>query len=137
VRRRRARRRALDILYQADVTGRSPASVLEERKVLGERIGAFTEALVVGVGGRLGELDELIGAYAEGWTVRRMTPIDRNILRLACYELLSENDVPVAVAINEAVEAAKELSTKDSGRFVNGILGRIAAERSSPRGMER
>lgn len=99
-RRREARRRAVLILYQADVTGRSPAEVL----------------------------DEVIGRSAEGWTVERMAAVDRTLLRLAAHEILHREDVPTAVAIDEAVAAAKELSTGDSGRFVNGVLGKIARE---------
>jgi N utilization substance protein B len=127
--RRRARRRALDILYQADVTRRPAVEVLEERGEL-EDVDPFTEELVRGVTEKAADLDRLIGEHAEGWTVHRMAVVDRNLLRLACYEMLWREDVPVAVAIDEAVEAAKELSTEDSGRFVNGILGRIARERA-------
>lgn len=123
-----ARRRALHILFQADIAGQAPALVLEEWRAYGEDIPRFTWDLVQGVGDRLAELDALIGEHAEGWTVPRMAAVDRTILRLACYELLHRPDIPPAVAISEAVEAAKELSTEDSGRFVNGILGRIARE---------
>jgi N utilization substance protein B len=129
-RRRHARRLAVDILYQADLLGRDPTQVLEERKGLGEKIPGFTEELVRGVAGRLDELDELIGDHAEGWTVQRMAGVDRTLLRLACYEMLHREDISVAVATSEAVAAAKSLSTEDSGRFVNGILGRIARERA-------
>jgi N utilization substance protein B len=127
--RRRARRRALDILYQADVTQRHPVEVLEERREL-EDIDRFSEELVRGVAQNAADLDRLIGEHAEGWTVHRMALVDRNLLRLACYEMLWRQDIPVAVSIDEAVEAAKELSTEDSGRFVNGVLGRIARERA-------
>jgi transcription antitermination protein NusB len=120
----------VDILYQADLLGRDPSQVLEERKALGEKIPGFTEELVRGVAGRLDELDELIGDHAEGWTVQRMAGVDRTLLRLACYEMLHREDISVAVATSEAVAAAKSLSTEDSGRFVNGILGRIAQERA-------
>ena len=129
-RRRQARRRAVDILYQADVVGRDPVSVLEDRKAVGEKVPGFTEELVRGVTERLDELDRLIGDHAEGWTVHRMAAVDRTLLRLACYEILYRDDISVAVAASEAVAAAKELSTEDSGRFVNGILGRIARERA-------
>src|SRR5207302_10927604 len=90
----------------------------------------FAQELVLGVATHLEELDKLIGDAAEEWTVGRMAVVDRNILRLAVYELLHRPDVPPSAAINEAVVAAKELSTEDSGRFVNGILGRIARDRS-------
>ncbi|MGH2739104.1 MAG: transcription antitermination factor NusB [Actinomycetota bacterium] len=125
-RRRAARRRALEILYQADATHRTPVQVLEERRALGERVSAFTEELVTGASERLGEIDRQIGEHAIDWTVDRMAAVDRAILRLAVYELLYRKDVPVAVAIDEAVRAAKRLSTRESGGFVNGILGRIA-----------
>jgi N utilization substance protein B len=129
-RRRQARRRAVDILYQADVVGRRPVDVLEERKALAEKVPGFTEDLVRGTADHLAELDDLLGEHAEGWTVHRMAAVDRTLLRLACYEILYRDDVSPAVAISEAVAAAKELSTEDSGRFVNGILGRIARERA-------
>lgn len=127
-RRRDARRLAVSILYQADVAKRAPMEVMAELRALGERIPRFAEELVAGVSEHLEELDRLIGSYAEGWTVARMAAVDRTLLRLACFELRYREDVPAAVAIDEAVSAAKEMSTADSGRFVNGILGRIARE---------
>jgi transcription antitermination protein NusB len=127
-RRRDARRLAVSILYQADLAGRSALEVLEERRSLGVRVPGFTEDLAMGVEERRAEIDRLIGEHAEGWTVPRMAVVDRTILRIATYELLHRDDVPAAVAVDEAVEMAKELSTEDSGRFVNGILGRIARE---------
>jgi N utilization substance protein B len=127
-RRRDARRLAVSILYQADLAGRAARDVLDERRALGARVPGFAEELVAGVEERRDELDRLIGEYAEGWTVPRMPAVDRTVLRVACYEMLFRDDVPTAVAIDEAVAAAKELSTADSGRFVNGVLGRIARE---------
>jgi transcription antitermination protein NusB len=129
-RRREARRLAVSILYQADLAGRSGPAVLEERRSLGMRVPRFTEDLVGGVEDRRAELDRLIGEHAEGWSVARMAAVDRALLRLAVYELLWRDDVPTAVAIDEAVVAANELSTADSGRFINGVLGRIARERA-------
>ena len=126
--RRQARRRALDILFQADVTGLDPRSVIEEWEVAGRDVPRFARELVEGTAAHRAEIDALLGRYAEGWTVKRMAALDRTILRIACFELLHRTDTPTAVAIDEAVEAAKELSTEDSGRFVNGILGRIARE---------
>ena len=123
-----ARRQALDILYQADITGADARTVLHEWEASGRDIPGFTRELVEGASTHVGELDKLIGDHAEGWTVPRMATVDRNILRLACFELLHRSDVPVSVAINEAVEAAKELSTEDSSGFVNGILAAIARE---------
>ena len=129
-RRRDARRLAVSILYQADMAARSALEVLKERRSLGIRVPGFAEELVAGVEEQRAELDRLIGEHAEGWSVPRMAAVDRAVLRVACYELLFRDDVPTAVAIDEAVSAAKELSTADSGRFVNGVLGKIARERS-------
>lgn len=95
----------------------------------GQPAEAFTVTLVEGVAGTRARLDELIETYARGWTIDRMPVVDRNLLRLALWELLA-SDVPVAVVIDEAVELAHELSTPDSGRFVNGVLAQVA--RSEP-----
>jgi len=126
--RREARRLALDILYQADVTGADGRSVLAEWESADRAIPPYTRQLVDGVAASRDELDRTIGSYAEGWAVDRMASLDRTILRVATYELTSkDSEVPVGAAIDEAVQAAKELSTEDSGRFVNGVLGKIAA----------
>jgi N utilization substance protein B len=127
--RRRARRLAIDILFQADVTGADPRSVLIGWIGAGHDVPDFTRELVEGVRDHLAELDGVIGVHSEGWRVGRMAAVDRTILRAAVYELLHSTDVPPAAAIDEAVRAAKELSTEDSGRFVNGVLGKIVAER--------
>lgn len=129
-RRRAGRRLAVTIVYQADLGHHSPVEVLDERRALGERIPGFTEDLVRGITERGEEIDRLIGEYTEGWSVGRLAAVDRAVLRVACYELLARPDVPPAVAIDEAVAAAKELSTGDSGRFVNGVLGRIVRDRA-------
>ncbi|MGH2764519.1 MAG: transcription antitermination factor NusB [Actinomycetota bacterium] len=129
-RRREARRLAVSILYQAELGGRPVDEVVEEQRALGTRVPGFTEDLVRGVETNREELDRLIGEHAEGWTVPRMAAVDRALLRVACYEMLFRPDIPTAVAIDEAVAAAKELSTEASGRFVNGVLGRIARERA-------
>jgi transcription antitermination protein NusB len=126
--RRRARRLAIDILFQADVTGVDARSVLTGWIGAGHDVPDFTRELVEGVGGHVEELDGVIGAHSQGWRVGRMAALDRTILRVAVSELLYSADVPAAVAIDEAVRAAKELSTEDSGRFVNGVLGKIAQE---------
>lgn len=125
--RRRARRLAIDIAFQADVTGADAREVLAAWEQAGREVPAFTRRLVEGVREHRAELDRTIGAHSEGWSVGRMAALDRTILRVATYELEFENQIPVAVAIDEAVRAAKELSTEDSGRFVNGVLGKIAA----------
>lgn len=124
--RRRARRLALDALYQADVTTSAGRAVLAEWEETGREIPAYTRELIEGVAANLEEIDRTIGEVAEGWSVQRMPSLDRTILRVATYEL-AFGGVPPGAAIDEAVRAAKELSTEDSGRFVNGVLGRIAA----------
>lgn len=126
--RRQARRQALDILYQADVTGADPLRVREEWELAGKQVDPFARELVEGVAAHRSGIDELLGRTAEEWTVDRMASLDRAILRIACFELLHRPDTPPGAAIDEAVEAAKELSTEDSSRFVNGILGRIARD---------
>jgi len=126
--RRQARRQAIDVLYQADVTGADPLAVLGSWEELGRKVQPFGRELVEGVAARAAEIDELLGRFAEEWTVERMTALDRTILRVACFEVLHRPDIPTAVAIDEAVEAAKTLSTEESAGFVNGILGRIARE---------
>jgi len=115
---------ALDILYEADIVSRPPSAVAREWHAAGRSVPDYAAKLVEGVERELGEIDGVLGSNSEGWTVHRMAVVDRTILRVACHELRS--GVPAAVAINEAVEAANELSTEDSGRFINGLLGRIA-----------
>jgi N utilization substance protein B len=118
------RQRAVSLLYEADLRGDDPRAVL--RRIAGdEPAGSFTVMLVEGVADRRDQLDELITRYARGWNLNRMPVVDRNLLRLGLWELLS-SDVPVAVIIDEAVELANELSTPDSGRFVNGVLAQVA-----------
>ncbi len=109
-------------LYQADVTGR-PASDLLERGAT-----PFTRELVEGVESERGELDESIARHATGWTLDRIAPLERNILRVALHEMRSRADVPTEVAIDEAVEAAKELCSADAPGFVNGVLGAVQRE---------
>jgi transcription antitermination protein NusB len=132
-RRRDARRLAAGILHQADVAARDAIEVLTERRDLGERVPGFTEELVRGVVEKHDELDRLIAGHSEEWPISRMPVVDRTLLRIACFELLYRDDIPPAAVISQAVEAAKELSTDDSSRFVNGVLGRIAAERAEAR----
>ena len=124
--RRQERRLAIDLLFGSDVTGTDARVVLEDWSASGRDIPDFTRELVEGVADHLAELDREIGAQAEGWTVDRMASVDRTILRVAAYELLVGRQTPIGAAIDEAVRAAKELSTEDSGRFVNGVLGKIA-----------
>ena len=125
--RTKARRLAIDILFQSDVTGSDGRAVLEGWEEVGRELPPFTRDLVEGVADHLEELDRTIGAHSEGWKVERMASLDRTILRVATFEIRMLG-TPVGAAIDEAVRAAKDLSTEDAGRFVNGVLGRIAAE---------
>jgi N utilization substance protein B len=126
--RREARRAAVDIVYQADITGAALPRVLDGWRGAGRSIDPFTVALVEGVGAHRPEIDLLLETHSQGWTVARMSALDRSILRVAVEELRWHDDVPDAVAISEAVEAADELSSEDAKRFVNGVLGSIARE---------
>jgi N utilization substance protein B len=128
--RRKARKRALDVLYEADLRDLPPSRVLDTylqriEKPRPDHLD-YTIGLVEGVATNLNRIDELIGSYAEGWTIDRMPVVDRNLARIAVYELLYEPEIDDPVAITEAVELAKQMSTDDSPRFLNGILGRIA-----------
>jgi N utilization substance protein B len=125
--RHKARKRALDILFEADQRGQSIDAVLTDRAARGEGIAnAYTETLVTGVVDHHAEIDELIESNAIDWTLDRMPAVDRSLLRLATFELRWGVDIAPAIAIDEAVELAKELSTDESPAFVNGVLGRIA-----------
>jgi transcription antitermination protein NusB len=128
--RSKARKRALDVLYEADVRGVAPLSTLAERVVLADPpVNDYTVELVEGVTANAERIDEILAEFADGWTVDRMPDVDRALLRLGVYELLWQPDVPDAVVIDEAVELAKSLSTDESPRFVNGVLGRIVRDR--------
>jgi N utilization substance protein B len=125
--RSKARKRALDILFEAELRGSPVLDLLAERITLGSPpVPGYAQDLVRGVAGRAARIDELISQYAEGWTLDRMPAVDRNVLRIGVYELLWADDVPDAVAINEAVLLAQDLSTDASPAFVNGLLARIA-----------
>ncbi|MGH2728599.1 MAG: transcription antitermination factor NusB [Actinomycetota bacterium] len=126
--RTKARKHALDILHAADALDRPALDVLAENSDARE----FTRELVQGVVEHRAELDELIRRYADRWVLERMPIVDRNLLRMGMFELLHRPDIPPAASINEAVELAKLLSTEDSGRFVNGLLGRVAREHTGP-----
>ncbi len=125
--RRAARRRALEILYEADLKDRPFGVVLDVHLETGEPPPEFTQELVRGVDAHRRDLDDVIQRHSRDWRLARMPVIDRNLLRIGLYEILHRPDIPTAVAIDEAVELAKELSTDDSARFVNGVLSRAAA----------
>lgn len=125
--RRKARKRALDILFEADLRGTDAAALLSERRAeAGPPVPAYAQHLVEGVLAHQDEIDGLISAHAHGWTLPRLPGVDRALLRIAIYELCYLPDVPDAVAIDEAVELAKSLSTDESAGFLNGVLGAIA-----------
>lgn len=126
--RRLARRTALQLLYQIDLTQCSTADALANTAVetpLSSVDQEFAHLLVKGVRERLQELDELIARFAKDWTLERMSVVDRNILRLAIFELRYMPDVPTKVSINEAVELAKAFSDEQAAKFINGILGTV------------
>lgn len=131
--RSKARKRAVDILYEAELRERDAVAVLADRLADPDMppVHDYTVTLVEGVAEHRDRIDELITEHAEGWTLPRMPVVDRAVLRLGLYELLWADDIDVAVAIDEAVELAKSLSTDDSPRFINGVLGRIASLRSA------
>jgi transcription antitermination protein NusB len=126
--RTKARKRAVDVLYEADVRSRDRRSLLAERVADGNPpVPDHTVRLVEGVDEHSARIDGLIDAHASGWSIDRLPDVDRAILRMAVYELLWADDVPDAVVIDEAVELAKTLSTDDSPAYVNGVLGAILA----------
>jgi N utilization substance protein B len=127
--RTKARKRALDLLFEAEQRGVNAADLLRERlaaPVTEAPLSEFTADLVSGVVDHWAQIDELITTYSQGWTLQRMPAVDRAILRLGAYEVLFAQDVPEPVAISEWVGLATELSTDDSPRFVNGLLARLA-----------
>lgn len=124
--RTKARKRAIDILFEADLRGADPVSTAADRLTDPERpVQPYALTLIEGVVARGERIDELVTTYADGWTLQRMPGVDRAIIRTAIYELLWMDDVPDAVVIDEAVELAKMLSTDDSPKFINGLLGRL------------
>ena len=131
-RRRKAREVALQFLYQLDQHGDTDPTAHEAefwaRHPVDEETRAFASALVRGATSRHAEVDTLIAQYTEHWDLDRMAVVDRNILRMAIYELLDRPSVPPKVAINEAIEISKKFGTKESSRFINGILDRVHKE---------
>jgi transcription antitermination protein NusB len=128
--RSKARKRALDVLFAAEARGRAAADFLAEQVEAGEGpTNDYTVTLVQGVAERLARIDELISTYSEGWTLDRMPAVDRNVLRLGIYEVLWVDDVPDAVAISEALNLVRDLSTDESPSFVNGVLGNIVRDK--------
>ena len=123
--RRKARKRALDFLYEADIRSGNAIDLLGTRRESDLSENDYVMELLVGVSNNKEKIDELITTYAQGWDMDRMPAIDRNILRIALFEILFKNDLDDQVAASEAVEIASELSTEDSAKYINGVLGRI------------
>ena len=124
--RSKARKAALDFLYEGDIRGKSASSLLGFRKTeLDFLIRDYTEALVNGVEAKRGRIDEIISMRAKDWDLDRMPVVDRNILRVGVFELLWGEQIPEEVAISESVELAKTLSTEDSATYINGVLAAI------------
>lgn len=133
--RSKARKRALDILYEADIRGTDPVAVLAggvERRAQADEpaLNAYVTELVEGVQAHRDRIDEVLSSYSMGWTLERMPAVDRSILRIGAFEILWRDDIPDAVAIAEAVTLAQDLSTDESPSFVNGLLARVSEVKS-------
>ena len=129
--RSKARKRALDVLYAADMrSGGSTTDLLADQHE-GGQVNPYTVELVEGVAAHRDRLDEVIADYLEGWTLTRMPAVDRNVLRIATYEILFVDDTPDAVAVSEAINLVRDLSTDESPAYVNGVLGNIVRNRDS------
>ena len=129
--RHQARKRAVDSLFEAEARGLTPAEIADARNARAEQqadvapLNSYTVTVARGVTQHAAHIDDLISAHLQGWTLDRLPAVDRAILRVAVWELLHADDVPEPVAVDEAVELAKKLSTDESPGFVNGVLGQI------------
>ena len=129
--RHQARKRAVDLLFEAEARGLSPAAMADARTALADAnpdvapLHPYTITVARGVSEHTDHIDDLIASHLQGWTLDRLPAVDRAILRVAVWELLHADDVPEPVAVDEAVELAKELSTDETPGFVNGVLGQI------------
>jgi N utilization substance protein B len=128
--RSKARKRALDILFECEVRGLPLGETLDERVLSGEQpVNEYTVTLIRGVAEHQARIDELISTYAQGWSLDRMPAVDRNVLRLGVLEVLYVDEVPDAVAVSEAMALVSDLSTDESPAFVNGVLGAILRDK--------
>ncbi|GAB3650532.1 transcription antitermination factor NusB [Zhihengliuella somnathii] len=124
--RSKARRRALEVLFEAEQRSVDPLGALTQRREkMAQVVNPYTATLIEGVIGQQERIDEILGTYAKGWTLDRMPSVDRSVLRLGAWEILFNDEVPDGVAVAEAVALAREFSTDESPEFVNGLLGRI------------
>ena len=130
MKRRKAREHALQILFQLDIRKDKPSAVILKRFWMeyqpDDEVKAFAEEIVKGTYKHLAEIDKLVHQCAKNWSLERMAAVDRNVLRMAVYEILYRMDIPTSVTINEAIEIAKKYGTDESGAFVNGILDSVA-----------
>lgn len=134
--RSKARKQALDLLYESDIRGSNLAQTLAARDIAeagtdARPIREYARELVNGIAENRRKIDELITTYAQGWDMDRLPAVDRNILRLGIYEILWLKDLPTSIAIDEALTLAKELSSDDSSKYIHGVLGRIASLKDS------
>lgn len=130
--RSKARKRALDVLFESEARGVPAEEVLQERLTAADPpVNEYTTTLVRGVTEHATRIDELLASYAQGWSLQRMPAVDRNTLRLGIFEVLYVDDVPDAVAVSEALNLVRELSTDESPAFVNGILGNILRNKAT------
>ena len=128
--RSKARKRALDIIFECEVRGLPLGATLDERVIAGvPPVNEYTVTLIRGIVDHQARIDELISTYAQGWSLERMPAVDRNVLRLGVLEVLYVDDVPDAVAVSEAMNLVRELSTDESPAFVNGVLGNILRDK--------
>jgi transcription antitermination protein NusB len=130
--RTKARKRALDVLFESEVRGLDLDGTLAERLAAQEPpVKEYTVELVRGVTEHRSRIDELLSSYSEGWSLERMPAVDRNVLRIGVFEVLYVDDVPDAVAVTEAINLVRDLSTDESPSFVNGVLGNIVRNKAS------
>ena len=130
--RSKARKRALDVLFESEVRGLPLGATLDDRVLAGDPpVNDYTVQLIRGVAERQARIDDLVTTYAQGWTLDRMPTVDRNALRIGVFEVLYVDDVPDAVAVSEAINLVRDLSTDESPAFVNGVLGNIVRDRGS------
>lgn len=130
--RSKARKRALDILFECDTRDVMPTDLLDERvRMADPPVNDYTVVLVRGVAQNIVRIDDLLATYAQGWTLDRMPTVDRNALRLGIFELLFVEEIPDAVAVSEALHLVRDLSTDESPAFVNGVLGNIVRNKSA------
>jgi N utilization substance protein B len=134
--RSKARKQALDLLYEADIRGGSALEFLQSRDVVEDGPDArpirdFTKELIGGIAENSRKIDELITTYAQGWDMDRLPAVDRNILRLGIYEIVWSTELADGIAIDEALTLAKELSTDESAGYIHGVLGKISSIKES------